>query len=253
MSQHDYSIANQTAPSLRTDLNNALSAIVSQNSGTTAPSTTYANMLWYDTTNDILKMRNEANTGWIELLTFDQGSSLAYPSNIASQAEAEAGTNNTKVMTALRVAQAVAVGLPASIYSELSSLTVSASDLYDLTGNGAIGLNQENGSLVVSSAAYQMARTWTIEKVTGSLRFNVSHATDNSLGPSVVRYTKNGTEVISWSNSSSTPVARTVDISIVPTDVIVLEHRSLYTSTLTNVSVTGSNRWEEEPLYNSAV
>jgi hypothetical protein len=107
MAQHDYSIANQTAPSLRTDLNNSLSAIVSQNSGTTAPSTTYANMFWYDTTNDILKMRNETNTAWIELFDLDQGSNLASPSNIASQAEAEAGTNTSKMMTPQRVSQAI--------------------------------------------------------------------------------------------------------------------------------------------------
>ena len=107
MAQHDYSIANQTAPSLRTDLNNALSAIVSHNSGTTAPSTTYANMIWYDTTNDVLKMRNETNTGWIELFDLDQGSSLASPANIASQAEAEAGTNTSKMMTPQRVSQAI--------------------------------------------------------------------------------------------------------------------------------------------------
>lgn len=107
MAQHDYSIANQTAPSLRTDLNNALSAIVSHNSGTTAPSTTYANMIWYDTTNDILKMRNETNTAWIELFDLDQGSNLASPSNIASQAEAEAGTNTSKMMTPQRVSQAI--------------------------------------------------------------------------------------------------------------------------------------------------
>ena len=33
MAQHDYNIANQTGANFRTDLNNALSAIVSNNSG----------------------------------------------------------------------------------------------------------------------------------------------------------------------------------------------------------------------------
>ena len=49
MAQHDYSIANQTFPNTRTDLNNVLSAISSNNSGTSAPSTTFANQFWYDT------------------------------------------------------------------------------------------------------------------------------------------------------------------------------------------------------------
>jgi len=72
MAQHDYSIANQTAASLRTDLNNVLSAIVSNNSGATAPADTYANMFWYDTTANILKMRNEADDAWISLGYLDQ-------------------------------------------------------------------------------------------------------------------------------------------------------------------------------------
>ena len=59
MAQHDYNIANQTAASARTDINNALAATVSTNSGATAPATTFANMMWYDTANDLLKIRNE--------------------------------------------------------------------------------------------------------------------------------------------------------------------------------------------------
>lgn len=108
MAQHDYDIANQTAPNLRSDLNNVLDAIASTNSGTAAPSTTHANQLWYDTTNNILKMRDEADAAWISLMTLDQSGSLSYPTNIASQAEAEAGTNTTKMMTPERVAQAIA-------------------------------------------------------------------------------------------------------------------------------------------------
>jgi microcystin-dependent protein len=72
MAQHDYSIANQTASNARTDINNALSAIVSNNSGASAPSTTYANMWWYDSSTNKLKIRNEANTAWIEIGDLNQ-------------------------------------------------------------------------------------------------------------------------------------------------------------------------------------
>jgi hypothetical protein len=72
LSQHDLSIANQGFPAFRSDLNDALQALGSMQSGTTAPSTTYANMLWYDTTNNIVKMRNEDNDAWISLITLDQ-------------------------------------------------------------------------------------------------------------------------------------------------------------------------------------
>jgi hypothetical protein len=72
MSQHDMSIANQGFPAFRSDLNDALQALVSQNSGATAPSTTFANMIWYDTANNILKMRNEDNDAWISIFTLNQ-------------------------------------------------------------------------------------------------------------------------------------------------------------------------------------
>jgi hypothetical protein len=72
MSQNDYTIANQSAPDFRSDLNDALQALASLSSGSSAPSTTYANMLWYDTANNILKMRTEADDAWINVGYLDQ-------------------------------------------------------------------------------------------------------------------------------------------------------------------------------------
>ena len=72
MAQHDYVIANQTFPSYRNDHNNSLSAVVSKNSGASEPSTTYAYQWWYDSTNDILKIRNADNDAWINFASFDQ-------------------------------------------------------------------------------------------------------------------------------------------------------------------------------------
>lgn len=72
MSQHDLTIANQGFPAFRSDLNDALQALGTLQSGTSAPATLFANMLWYDTTNNVLKMRNEDNDAWISVLTLDQ-------------------------------------------------------------------------------------------------------------------------------------------------------------------------------------
>jgi hypothetical protein len=72
MAQHDYNIANQTAANARTDINNVLSAIATNNSGSSAPSTTFANMWWYDTSNNILKIRAEGNDAWISVAYLDQ-------------------------------------------------------------------------------------------------------------------------------------------------------------------------------------
>lgn len=65
MSQHDYNVSNQTYPATRSDLNNVLGAIQTQNSGSSAPSTIVANMVWADTTDGLLKVRNSADTAWI--------------------------------------------------------------------------------------------------------------------------------------------------------------------------------------------
>jgi len=50
MAQHDYIISNATFPAVRADINNALSAIQTTNSGTSRPTGAVAGQLWLDTT-----------------------------------------------------------------------------------------------------------------------------------------------------------------------------------------------------------
>ena len=71
MPTHDYSLANQSGASFRTDLNNALAAIQSNNSNSSSPATTVAYQWWADTTSGTLKIRNSANNAWVELLQLD--------------------------------------------------------------------------------------------------------------------------------------------------------------------------------------
>lgn len=69
MAQHDYNIANQAGAAFRSDLNNALSAIATNNSGSSAPGTTFAYQ-WHvddDPAPATLYMRNGANSAWIEV------------------------------------------------------------------------------------------------------------------------------------------------------------------------------------------
>tara|TARA_R100000234_G_scaffold20769_2_gene11741 strand:+ start:7171 stop:8397 length:1227 start_codon:yes stop_codon:yes gene_type:complete len=71
MATHDYILDNASGAAFRTDLNNALAAIVSNNSNSSSPSTTYAYQWWADTSNAVLKIRNSANNAWIELFQLD--------------------------------------------------------------------------------------------------------------------------------------------------------------------------------------
>jgi hypothetical protein len=98
MSQHDLTIANQGFPAFRADLNSALQALGSCQSGTSAPSPTFANQLWYDTTNNILKIRNEDNDAWISIATLDQ---TADSVSVLSAATVNAGALNATGNTVL--------------------------------------------------------------------------------------------------------------------------------------------------------
>tara|TARA_R100001015_G_scaffold12566_1_gene5372 strand:- start:256 stop:2121 length:1866 start_codon:yes stop_codon:yes gene_type:complete len=69
--QHDYVIDNSTGANVRSDINSVLQAIASNNSGSSAPSTTYAFQLFADTTNNVMKIRNAANNAFIELFQLD--------------------------------------------------------------------------------------------------------------------------------------------------------------------------------------
>ena len=66
---HDYVISNGTGAAVRSDLNGALAAIVSNNSSASEPAPTYAYMWWADTTTGLLKQRNSANAAWITIGT----------------------------------------------------------------------------------------------------------------------------------------------------------------------------------------
>ena len=155
MAQHDYVIDNQGSAAARADLNNLFQAIASQNSGATAPATTIANMFWYETDTNTLWKRNEANSAWISIGVFDETAGTFTPSGggvvIASQAEAELGTNNTTLMTPLRTAQAIATlsGLQnISINTSGTSFTVPAgvTELYVLAAGGGAGGNQNTST-----------------------------------------------------------------------------------------------------------
>jgi len=69
MANHDYVIANGTGSSVRSDLNDALAAIVSNNSSSSEPATKYAYQWWADTSSGLLKQRNAANNAWVTIGT----------------------------------------------------------------------------------------------------------------------------------------------------------------------------------------
>ena len=96
MAVHDYVIANGTGQAVRQDLNNALAAIVSNNSSSSAPGTTYAYQWWADTNTNTLKIRNSANNGWITLRELD-GTMLMEDGSAASPGLSFASDTSTGI------------------------------------------------------------------------------------------------------------------------------------------------------------
>lgn len=100
MAQHDYSIANASGAAVRSDLNNALSAIVSLNSGATEPTTMFAYMMWADTTAGLIKQRNAANSAWVTVGTLGSANLGLVPApTVAGTADQVLGTNGSGVQS----------------------------------------------------------------------------------------------------------------------------------------------------------
>lgn len=114
MSQNTLVIADGTGAEVLAALTDAFDTVASLNSGSAAPTETYPFMLWADTSNDLLKIRNAANTGWISVGTLSAVNlgMQPYDADIAtvaaSQAEMEAGVEVAlRSMSPLRVKQAI--------------------------------------------------------------------------------------------------------------------------------------------------
>ena len=137
MAQHDYSIANQTFPSTRSDINNALSAIGSLNSGTSAPSTTFAGMLWYDTTNGVIKQRNAADSAWVTLWTDDLGGFVSQDG--ASIYAADAGASDSYSITLSPAPASLTTGM--HVFFKANTANTGAATL-NVNGLGAVAIKK---------------------------------------------------------------------------------------------------------------
>ena len=119
MSQHDFTIANQSFPGFRSDLNNALQALVTHSSGSSAPSPTFTYQIWVDTSSApaVLKLRNGDNDAWISLGNIDNGlDSFSLTGSVALTGTSTAQTpsasdDSTKIATTAFVRDIIPTGV----------------------------------------------------------------------------------------------------------------------------------------------
>ena len=110
MAQHDYVIDNQAFPATRADINSVLQAIVSNNSGSSAPSTTFSNQIWYDSSANILYIRNEDNDANIPLLQLDQSGDVAATLATIIDVLDKSGTNTAGTDLTIRAGAGTGTG-----------------------------------------------------------------------------------------------------------------------------------------------
>ena len=171
MAQHDYNLANQGFSSFRSDLNNALSAIQTTNSGTSLPTGAVAGQIWLDTTNatsptlkfydgtdsiSLATINYTANTvDWLDSSVTITGLSTSATGTVLTLTDTAHTTSVNMILgnnTALRFNELTAngsnyIGLkaPASLSADLT-FTLPATD-------GTVGqVLQTNGSGVLSFA-----------------------------------------------------------------------------------------------------
>jgi len=185
---HDYVISNGTGSAVRSDINGALAAIVSQNSNASAPATTYAYMSWADTSAGVMKMRNGANSAWISLYELD-GTFLASDISLAAGSAAApslffTGDTNTGLF---------------SPGADTVALATAGSNRLHISSGGLVGIGTTSPSTILSViGTSQITHTFTGAPGGSSLQmgqFNTSgDASVNNTANAPLLFATNNTE-----------------------------------------------------------
>ncbi len=113
MATHDLNIQDQAAQAARLDIQSAIRAVAQCLSSSSAPTNNLADgMLWYDTTNSELKIRE--GSSWISIGEVD-GSAFKANVGYASTTQAQNGTDTPLTMNPARVKEAIAAQTTSSI------------------------------------------------------------------------------------------------------------------------------------------
>lgn len=183
MAQHDYVIDNQSAPLARADINAALQAIVTQNAGASAPATTYADMFWYDTTNNQIKKRNEANSAWITLGTINEATGKFDPNNsfvnntfVPVQQGGGSGMNSNKVY--------IGWGNSGNLLVQVDTSPIG--DIVRRVNGTVTGGNTE--LIALGNAPLYAVRAWGEADASGNLYAGANVAAISGLNPTTVTF-----------------------------------------------------------------
>ena len=184
MATHDYVISNGTGSAVRSDLNGALAAIVSQNSNASAPATTYAYMSWADTSAGVMKMRNGANSAWISLYELD-GTFLASDISLAAGSAAApslffTGDTNTGIYSPGADQVAISTGGTVRTTIDSSGRLLVGTSTSPSAGSGQYSRFVVQGNTVADSAYLALQRNEAATSIIAGEDLGIINFNDSS-------------------------------------------------------------------------
>ena len=277
MSQHDMSIANQGFPAFRSDLNDALGALVSNSSGSTAPTSPFAHQFWVDTSADpsVLKVRNADNDAWIivgEINQTDDKFKLTPSDGIESDTINELTSNAGVTIEGVLIKDSgiASAGSPVTI----NGATPTTNNVLGRNRiiNGAMMIDQRNAGASVTPAngAYTLDRwaaftngagVYTVQQsstapagFTNSLLCTVT-TTDSSVTGSdyyMLQHMIEGFNVadLGWgtANAQTVTVSFWVRSSITGTYTVKLGNSASNRSYVATYTINSANTWEQKSI-----
>ena len=226
MATHDYVIANGTGAAVRSDLNNALAAIVSQNSSATEPTTTYAYMPWADTTAGVYKIRNGANSGWITLYQLDgEWTSIALENGTAAAPSLyfkDSGTDTGIYSSATDAVDITTAGVRRVGISSAGEVTVYGGNV-TLNGQGDLRFADSDSS------------NWVAFQAPATIASNITWTLPNADGTSGQSLTTNGSGALSWSTITPTIASRSDVDGVHTTGTVTSGSASLTVASATGI------------------
>lgn len=227
MATHDYVIANGTGAAVRSDLNNALAAIVSQNSSATEPTTTYAYMPWADTTAGVYKIRNGANSGWITLYQLDgEWTSIALENGTAAAPSLyfkDSGTDTGIYSSGTDAVDITTAGVRRVGISSAGEVTVYGGNV-TLNGQGDLRFADSDSS------------NWVAFQAPATIASNITWTLPNADGTSGQSLTTNGSGALSWSTITPTIASRSDVDGVHTTGTVTSGSASLTVASATGIA-----------------
>jgi hypothetical protein len=195
--QADYVVSNGTGAAVRSDINNQLAAIVSNNSGATEPATMYAYQWWADTTTGLLKIRNAANNAWVTVGTLAS-------TNLGLLASG--GTLVSALGSASTPGITFTGDLNTGIYSpgaDQVSIATGGSDRLSVDASGNVTINAQGDLRFADSDS----SNWVAFQAPGTVASNVTWTLPSADGTSGQALTTNGSGTLSWASAAAAKIS----------------------------------------------